>query len=418
MSKHLNVVNNSQEAIEAEKTLEQPFAILNKETNEVILKGKDYSDVTILIDDENNYHPEVPVIQNDISWIKGRRCLVKKTSDGVAICYLDENNSELFHDGTTVAKLDGSMGQWMTDLPEFNIECVEGEDDWVKLYISKDKEIGHKSRRVLLGVTKAINRDGVLWSAKHSLGSTTDSIKATGNLRSVVYHNYANAVGTGFDIIDYETHCKLAYMFMAKYGSRNPQGMEQFGYGRYDYDRTLGTTSTLGNTDGKTDTQVNIFGVEDPYGGKYEWMGGIHFDGINGIFYIYDGFEPDKVPTVPYRMLVDTFTIGYGFIDRMYFGDYADLIPTGFSSTTFKGDREGVGNWKTFYCDWGDVSDSSWRIVLRSYTSTDYSGGLFYFDAGYTSSYTHSYCGSRLQYRGKITVIDDPQEFIALPVGM
>lgn len=35
----------------------------------------------------------------DSSWIKGRRCLVKKTDAGVAICYLDENNSELFHDG-------------------------------------------------------------------------------------------------------------------------------------------------------------------------------------------------------------------------------------------------------------------------------------------------------------------------------
>ena len=55
----------------------------------------------------------------DTSWIKGRRCLVKKTDDGVAICYLDDNNSELFHDGVTPASLDGSMGQWMTDLPEY-----------------------------------------------------------------------------------------------------------------------------------------------------------------------------------------------------------------------------------------------------------------------------------------------------------
>lgn len=418
MSKHLNVVNNTQEAIEAEKTLEQPFAILNKETNQVILKDKDYSDVTILIDDENNYHPEVPVIQNDISWIKGRRCLVKKTADGVAICYLDENNSELFHDGTTVAKLDGSMGQWMTDLPEFNIECVEGEDDWAKLYISKDKEIGHKSRRVLLGVTKAINRDGKLWSAKHSLGSTTDSITATGKLTSVAFHNYANAVGTGFDIIDYESHCKLAYMFMAKYGSRNPQGMEQFGYGQSSSTRTLGTTSTLGNTDGKTTTQVNIFGVEDPYGNIYECMGGIHWDGENGIYYIYDGFEPDKVPTVPYRTLMETFPYSKGYIDRMYFGDYADLIPMRFSLEVFRGESQGFGTYKTFYCDYGYIGHPGWRGVYRSVDYANSDGGLFYFSSSNPLSYTSSNYGSRLQYRGKITVIDDPQEFIALPVGM
>ena len=406
MSKHLNVVNNSKEAIEAEKTLEQPFAILNKETNEVILKGKDYSDVTILIDDENNYHPEVPVIQNDISWIKGRRCLVKKTADGVAICYLDENNSELFHDGTTVAKLDGSMGQWMTDLPEFNIECVEGEDDWAKLYISKDKEIGHKSRRVLLGVTKAVNMNGKLWSTKSLFDPTP--IKATTGLSSVTFHNYATALGTGFDIIDYETHCKLAYMFMAKYGSRNPQGMEQFGEGESSSTRTLGTTSTLGNTDGKTSTQVNIFGVEDPYGNIQEWMSGIHWDGNNGIYYIYDGLEPDKVPTVPYRTLVDTFPYYNGYIDRMYYGYYSDLIPIRLSN-------EGCGTRNSFYCDCCDAGDNNWTLLVRS---GNY-GGLFKLNTtGNYSGASSRDKGSRIQYRGKITVIDDPQEFIALPVGM
>lgn len=409
MSKHLNVVNNTQEAIEAEKTLEQPFAILNKETNQVILKDKDYSDVTILIDDENNYHPEVPVIQNDISWIKGKRCLVKKTDNGVAICYLDENNSELFHDGTTVAKLDGSMGQWMTDLPEFNIECVEGEDDWVKLYISKDKEIGHKSRRVLVGVTKAINRSGKLWSAKHSPGVPDDSIRGTTSLSSITFHNYANALGTGFDIIDYETHCKLAYMFMAKYGSRNPQGMKQFGSGGSVINSILGTTSTLGNADGKTNTQVNIFGVEDPYLSIYEWMGGIHWDGNNGIYYIYDGFEPDKVPTVPYRTLIDTPYYSSAYIDRMYFGDHADLIPIRLCEST--------GTAKTFYCDYGYIGYSEWKVVNRSSKSSLPNGGFFCFDAHQLSSAAHEYYGSRLQYRGKITVIDDPQEFIALPVG-
>jgi hypothetical protein len=53
-----------------------------------------------LIDDWNNANSEIPVIEKDISWVKGRRCLAK----------LDDNNSELFHDGVTEAKLDGSMG--------------------------------------------------------------------------------------------------------------------------------------------------------------------------------------------------------------------------------------------------------------------------------------------------------------------
>lgn len=41
----------------------------------------------------------------------GRRCLAKKTDSGLAISYLNGNNSKLFSDGTTSASLDGSMGQ-------------------------------------------------------------------------------------------------------------------------------------------------------------------------------------------------------------------------------------------------------------------------------------------------------------------
>lgn len=141
------------------------------------------------------------------------------------------------------------------------------------------------------GVTEAVNIDSKLWSKKGG--------QSTGRLTSVVFHNYATALGSGFDIIDYETHCKIAHLFYAKYANRNPQAMDQFGTGEDSYTRIIGTTSSLGNNDGKTSTQISFLGIEDFYGGKYEWMGGIHSNGP--IYYIYDGFEPDAVPTASYR---------------------------------------------------------------------------------------------------------------------
>ena len=410
MSKHLTVVNTQADYIEAQKNLEEPFVVLVKDSNEVKYQEDSHCDAVILIDDWNNYHTELPVIQKDISWIKGRRCLVKKTAEGVAICYLDENNSELFHDGTTVAKLDGSMGQWMTDLPEFNIQCTEGESDWVKLHISRDKEIGHKSRRVLLGVTEAVTRNGKLWSVKHSLGSN-NSIQSTGGLSSITFHNYANALGEGFDIVDYESHCKVAYMFMAKYKSKDPQNMEKFGIGEDSYDRTIGTTSTLGNTDGHTNTQISIFGAEDWYGCKCEYMGGIHKNHTSNeglVYYIYDGFEPDKIPTVPYRTVnkdyIDLSENGY--ISRMEWGDQADLIPSELS-----------GSGKYFYSDYSVIGYYGQSIVVRSGDYSSDGNGLFSFQDNYPSNATYSNFGSRIQYRGKIQVIDNPQEFISLPTG-
>ena len=416
MSKHLIKVNSDADIIEAQKNLEEPFVILVKDGNKLIYQDDSHCDAIILVDDWNNYHTEIPVVQKDISWIKGRRCLVKKTADGVAICYLDENNSELFHDGTTVAKLDGSMGQWMTDLPEFNIQCTEGKSDWVKLHISRDQEIGHKSRRVLVGVTEAVNRNGKLWSCKYPLNSTS-SLISTGSLTAIQFHNYANALGSGFDIIDYESHCKVAYMFMAKYKSKDPQSMEQFGLGENSYQRTLGTTSSLGNKDGHTNTQIAMFGTEDWYGGKREWMGGIHSN--IRTYYIYDGFEPDQVPTVPYRTietnpgtthLDGTFKEQNGmsgYISRMMWGEHADLIMA-----------ESSGTDAYFYSDYSSVGSDDWRVVYRSDCYATKSDGLFCFSSSYGSLFHDNGMGSRIQYRGKIEVIDDPQEFIALPVGM
>lgn len=49
---------------------------------------------------------------------------MKKIDAGVAICYLDGNSSELFHDGVTAASLDGSMGQWMTDIPSYRYNHI------------------------------------------------------------------------------------------------------------------------------------------------------------------------------------------------------------------------------------------------------------------------------------------------------
>lgn len=352
----------------------------------------------VAVFDDNNAAPAIPVSGPDTSWIVGKRCLVKNISNGVAICYLDENNSELFHDGTTAAKLDGTMGQWMTDIPEYWLSVDESETNKHKLSISNGEQVGYKhSRRVLLGVTEAVNVNNKLWSKKGG--------QSTGNLTAPVFHQYAIANGSGWDIIDYESHCKIAHLFYAKYANRDPQTMTQFGTGESSYTRTIGSTSSLGNKDGKTSTQISFLGIEDFYGGKYEWVGGIHQ--YQGTFYIYDGYEPDKIPSVPYRTYDPPVTVN-GYTDKLLWGEYGDMIPTG----------QG-GSSTTHYCDWNYVaakSTASSRVVRRSYDSAGLSGGVAYFYASYDSGASSASVGSRVQFRGNIKVIKDPAEFIALPV--
>lgn len=368
--------------------------------------------IRLKIDDANSN----PLIEScgDSSWIKGRRCLVKKIDIGVAICYLDGNNSELFHDGVTAASLDGSMGQWMTDIPSYRYSHKGGEydlsdinnipnlvHDITLIHDKSDDNItewGNSGlfRRCLVGVTEAVNVNNKLWSKKGG--------KSTGSLSSKVFHNYATALGSGFDIIDYETHCKIAHLFYAKYANRNPQEMSQFGYGENSYTRTIGTTSSLGNNDGKTSTQISFLGIEDFYGGKPEWVGGIHSNG--SVYYIYDGFKPDAIPTANYR-IVDIGGSGRnGYISKVYWGEYGDMIPIELKASS-----------TTHYCDRSDVANSGRRVIQCSSYSNNAEGGISKFDSISNSDYSVYFVSSRIQYRGPITVIDDPAEFIALPVG-
>lgn len=335
-------------------------------------------------------------------WIKGRRCLAKPQSDGsVSICYLDENNSELYHDGTTAADLSGAQGQWMTDIPEYWFYMDESVTDKHTLYLSPTEVEGWKhSRRVLVGVTEAVNVDGKLWSRKISSGE-----QSTGNLTPVVFHNYANAIGNGWDIIDYETHCKIGHLFYAKYLNKDCQTV--IGTGEDSYTRTIGTTSSLGNNDGTTDTQISFLGIEDAWDGKYEWMGGIHRN--SGTVYIYDGFQPGSVPTVDYR----TETIPYGnsylgCITKMQWGDNADMLPIAYASGS---------NYSQGYFDHGRVDSSGWLVAGRSSSNASLYGGVAYLYFIDSPSGAAAKYGSRIQYRGTINIVDDITTFESLSIA-
>lgn len=343
----------------------------------------------------------------DKSWIVGRRCLAKKTDNGVAICYLDENNSELFHDGVTPAVLDGTMGQWMTDLPEYYFhvdESVEGTHKFQVL--STEQADWKKSRRVLLGVTKSVTIDDKMWSIS---GRVADN--GGGGIKT--YHNRAISCGDGFDIIDYETHCKIIHFFYTKYANRNPKEISDFGDGSNQLTDITGVTSSIGNIDGKSGIHVSFLGIEDFYGGEWEFVGGLNINEEH--FYIYEGYEDGKIPTVPYREFISQSNES-GYISDMAFGEYADMIPVKCN-----------GEADTYYCDRGKTAGdppfmgmSKWCVLTRSgipnLGSSRGVNGIASFNLNLYSQ-GGTYYSSRLQYRGNIEVIDDPATFIAMPVG-
>lgn len=340
-------------------------------------------------------------------FIKGRRCLVKPTESGVSICYLDENNSNLFHDGETEAKLDGTMGEFMVDLPEFYYKGVTDGDIYTYNIWQNNVKGAHKSRRVLLGAVEATSVDNVL----HSIVTGNAS---TGNLTSVVFHQQANALGTGFDIVDYDAHCKVAWMQYAKYGNLNSQSIIGTGGGP---DRIIGTTASLGNNDGADTSNTTIFGLENWWGGKYEFIGGFYVweNSKKGELYSFDGFlngttingDPLTMGLVSsasdYRKINYTITSReLGWVSKMLLGEYGDLIPIEFN-----------GSSTSFWADHGSVKRGSFVVTRSGQGKVPDCGAAFLNLFNYLGT-ANALSGSRLLYRGNIEVIDDPSTFISL----
>lgn len=340
-------------------------------------------------------------------FIKGRRCLVKPTENGVAICYLDENNSNLFHDGVTEAKLDGTMGEFMVDLPEFYYKGVTNGDIYTYNIWQNNVKGAHKSRRVLLGAVEATSVDSKL----HSIVTGNAS---TGSLTSIVFHQQANALGTGFDIVDYDAHCKVAWMQYAKYGNLNSQSI--IGTGGTSK-RIIGTTASLGNNDGADTSNTTIFGLENWWGDKFEWMGGFYeYDnGGKGELYSFDGFlnsttingNPLTMGLVSsasdYRKLDYTVTVEKkGYISKMLLGEYGDLIPI-----------EVNGSSSSFWADYGHVRKGSYVVARSGQGMVSDCGAAFLNLFNYSKAVNETF-GSRLLYRGNIEVIEDPNQFISL----
>lgn len=363
----------------------------------------------ILTIDDTNSNPVIPV-SGDTSWIQGKRCLVKSTGDGsVAICYLSDTDSTKFHDGTDAA-LDGSMGEFMVDFPENYVKCSE-VDGVTTIEIANGNNGGARFRRVLLGaVHGSVNtEDTKLHSIITGSAPTTD-------LSIVQFHTFANLMGTGWDIMDYETRNKITTLAFAKYGNRDLQAV--IGAGDSNYGFVEGSTVSLGNSNGSVNNSngnVNnsLLGIENYFNNVVDWLGGIHVrynsTDQTGLFYIYDGLDVEnEVPMVNYRTITPNSLMGYN-ISKMLWGEYADLFPI-----ATDGD---ISNFNTYYADvvytltYQDVQADMVYVVGCGGGGAWPDGGGSFFSADDAPSDANPIYGARLQFRGNITVIENPEEF-------
>ena len=103
-----------------------------------------------------------------IQWIRNNshRVLAKKTGEGVvAVCRLDDSNSNYFHDGAS-ADLTGAQGDVFMWLPRFWYHAEETSPDIWKIGFSNHQKDGWKEwdGKDLIGVYKVYSDGTKLYS--------------------------------------------------------------------------------------------------------------------------------------------------------------------------------------------------------------------------------------------------------------
>jgi hypothetical protein len=342
---------------------------------------------------------------------KMRRVLARKTGDGeVTITYLDNNNSNLYEDGTP-ADLTGAHGDVMVYKPAFyykhhsiqgyfSYEIVEQQPadltGWVhspaSLIGAYKSVIVNNSLDATVDISNSnFNTNGMGRMYSRSGVTPTDNVSQANNIVA------AEARGEGYQLIDFEQHSMIALLFYAKYGDRNSQEVLGMGTATSSANNTTGSTNDLGNNDTKkADNRagyVNFAGIEGVQGGYEEWVGGLTMN--NGVWTITNpvGVTKDGVQLSETRTVRGATTGGYITDIAASRGPYFDLVPTatGGAATTYYSDN------------FSYVSSN--RVLARAYYLPETNGGVSYTHAGQNSSFVSTVFASRLAFRGTINVV-------------
>lgn len=125
---------------------------------------------------------------------KIRRCLAKKTGNGVAICYLDRNNSNFYHDGVTASGLTGLEGDVMVRFPDIytKYELIDDDHFAYKFALSDLDGTYRKQSGFLVGAAEAViasNKSYSRFGVESTSSVSQANHKAYARARGILYQD-------------------------------------------------------------------------------------------------------------------------------------------------------------------------------------------------------------------------------------
>ena len=330
---------------------------------------------------------------------KIRRCLAKKSADGqMTIRYLRNDNSNYYDDGSA-AKLDGTEGDVMVYFPTFyyKYENLGSYKFAYSFALVQLDSTWKKSSEFLLGAYEAYVTSNKVYSRS--------GVASSGNVSTDNFKSYARTRGTGYQIIDYDMHKMIAWLFYSIYGTRHCQSV--CGSGTNDYQKATGQTNTIGNVDTTTangnSMSINFLGIENCWGNKYEWLDNVVVNpsSANGVWRVTDtvaGTTRDIPGMTPNN--------SWNWPKTVVAGEYLDIVV-----------KEAGQSETTGYSDGQYLSTSTSGVVARSCYSSYSNGGVAFANCVYASSFSSSFYGSRLAFRGVVREAESVSAFKSITIS-
>jgi hypothetical protein len=238
-------------------------------------------------------------------------------------------------------------------------------------------------------------------------GTATELPSGTINYTMKDFQNLARLRGNGYQLQDYEQHKETSILWWALNGNSDEQSI----VGRGVHDGTLNSADSIGMADTKSSSNVwnSILGIKGYVGCDSEWLDYIALNvttykdffknkGSEVSTFPIDGVAHILNPITKEERTVQCLTSGSGNnIVRLVHGAKCDVLPSRTVNDT--------SQYITGFCAGYWYTASRSRVVLRSGYYSYANGGLACAYAYYAVSYSSTFAGARLAFRGRMIVL-------------
>ena len=336
--------------------------------------------------------------------------------------YLNPANYNLLQNGQA-SNLTGGSGQVMLRIPKFHYKIahiasgVKGSLSYeVSLFPFSGSSVhpafiknGVEVDCRYVGVYPAswydtsagayVTGDGLLSGfdiAVDKIGSVTGK-KPASNLTRAKFRSAASRVGTGWQIMDFHLYSAVKLLYLTRYADLDSQsilGQGNTRFSSWDYATCIGNTGKVTSTSaigqstagGNSGDYVNLFGIEDIFGGIWEWIDGWNINsGVNYVCQSSANFADDT--STNYTLFGATNPTTAEFQETLQ--SNSGLIP---------GTVGGTGNSSVDLCDYYYYA-GGWVAPAAGGNANDgLNAGLFVLTATNASSNADAVIGARLCY--------------------